>query len=182
MTRVARLDRTATRPWSRLSWRTFAHNGFMTMVPVMIWDSLLTASLPPRYGTSAEWQAAHPALALGENLFRWLVVLLPLLMPIRLATRRQRIGSVVWVAGTAVYFASWVAVIAWPESAWSLSPIGFLAPAYLAFPWLAGIAMMSDRLSVRSPYRWWHYLALSAAFAAFHTAHFATILVGPGPG
>jgi hypothetical protein len=162
----------------RLSWKALARNGFLLMVPVMIWDSLLAASLPAVYGNSAEWQAANPGLAVGENLFRWLVVLLPILMPIRLPTRRRRIGLVVWAVGTVAYFASWVAVIAWPESAWSLSAFGFLAPAYLAFPWLVGIGMMSDRLYVRSQYRWWQYVILSAAFTVFHTAHFVTIWPG----
>ena len=163
---------------AKLSWTTLARNGFLFMVPVMIWDSLLTASLPSMYGNSAEWQAANPGLALAENLSRWLVVLLPILMPIRLRTRRQRIGLGVWVAGTAAYFAAWVAVIAWPGSAWSLGAFGFLAPAYLAFPWLVGIGMMSDRLYVPSPYRWWQYVILSAAFTVFHTAHFVTIWPG----
>jgi hypothetical protein len=160
------------------TWRTLARNGFLLLVPVMIWDSLLTASLPPVYGNSAAWGAAHPELATGESLSRWLVVLLPVLMPIGLVTRRQRIGFVVWVAGTAAYFAAWIAVIAWPDSAWSRSAIGFLAPAYLAYPWLVGIGMMSDRLYVRSPYRWWQYVALSTVFVAFHTAHFVTIWPG----
>jgi hypothetical protein len=162
----------------RLSWTTLARNGFLLLVPVMLWDSALTSSLPAVYGSSADWQAANPGVALGENLFRWLVVLLPILMPIRVVARRQRIGLVVWAVGTVAYFASWVAVIAWPASAWSVGAIGFLAPAYLAFPWLVGIGLMSDRLYVRSPYRWWQYVILSAAFTVFHTAHFVTLWPG----
>lgn len=173
--RVPMLRRAAvTRP----AWRTLARNGFLLMVPVMIWDSLLATSLPPVYGNSAEWGAAYPGLATGESLSRWLVVLLPVLMPITLATRRQRIGFVVWTAGTAAYFTAWIAVIAWPDSAWSRSAIGYLAPAYLALPWLVGIGMMSDRLYVRSPYRWWQYVVLSAVFTAFHVAHFVTTWPG----
>lgn len=162
----------------RPSWRGLARNGFLLLVPVMIWDSLLTGSLPAVYGNSAEWGAAHPELALGEGVFRWLVVLWPILMPIRIATRRQRIGLGLWVAGTAAYFASWVAVIVWPDSPWSRSGIGFLAPAYLAYPWLVGIGLMSDRLYVGIPYRWWQYVVASTAFAAFHTTHFITIWPG----
>lgn len=153
-----------------------ARNGFLFLVPIMLWDSALTSSLPASYGNPAEWQAANPGLALGENLSRWLVVLLPAFMPIRLVSPRQRAGLVLWTAGVAAYFASWIAVIAWPASAWSQAPIGFLAPAYLACPWLVGIAMMSDRLYFRSPYRWWQYLVLATVFAAFHTAHFVTLL------
>jgi hypothetical protein len=151
-------------------------NGYLLLVPVTVWDAAFTSSLPAAYGNSTEWQAANPGLAVGENLFRWLVVLLPIFMPISLATRRQRIGLILWMTGTAAYFASWVAVIAWPLSAWSLGAIGFLAPAYLAYPWLVGIGMMSDRLYVRSPYRWWQYVALSTAMVVFHTAHFVTLL------
>jgi hypothetical protein len=155
-----------------------ARNGFLLMVPVMIWDSLLTAALPAAYGNNNEWQAGNPGLATAENLFRWLVVLLPILMPLGLASRRQRAGLAFWTVGTLTYFASWVAVIAWPESAWSLSAFGFLAPAYLAFPWLVGIGMMSERLYIRSPYRWWQYVVLSAAFTVFHTGHFVTVWPG----
>ena len=152
------------------------------MVPVMVWDGLLTGSLPSAYGDPADFQAANPELALGETVSRWLVVLLPILMPIRLTTRRQRRGFALWVVGTAAYFASWVVVIAWPQSAWSLSAIGFLAPAYLALPWLVGIGMMSDRLYVPSPYRWWQYVVLSAVFVVFHVAHFVTVWPGQGRG
>lgn len=115
-----------------------------------------------------------PWSALGRNGF--------LRMPISLATRRQRMGLGLWVGGTAACFASWVAVLAWPDSAWSRSAIGFLAPAYLAYPWLVGIGMMSDRLHVRSPCRWWQYIVLSTAFVLFHAAHFVTIWPGQGRG
>jgi hypothetical protein len=62
-----------------------------------------------------------------------------------------------------------------PDSAWSLSAIGFLAPAWTPLVWLLGLALLMQRLQWPSPYRWWHYLALSIAFLAAHIGHCAIV-------
>jgi hypothetical protein len=68
-------------------------------------------------------------------------------------------------------------LIAAPSSSWSLSAIGFLAPAYTPLVWLLGLALLMQRLHWRSPYRWWFYLTLSACFLATHISHAAIVFM-----
>ena len=69
-------------------------------------------------------------LALAENGLRLAVFVLPFLMPLNLAAPGSIRKLLVFVAGTLLYFASWLAVILFPTSAWSCSALGFAAPAY----------------------------------------------------
>jgi hypothetical protein len=58
-----------------------------------------------------------------------------------------------------------------PDSMWSLSPVGFLAPAYTPLIWLVGLALLGQRLYWGGFYRWWMYLVPVGAFLAFHLGH-----------
>lgn len=78
-----------------------------------------------------------------------------------------------YFVGLLAYFAAWVAVMLAPDSAWSRSAVGSLAPAWAAYPWLVGIGLMSRKLYFSSPYRWWMYVCVATAFIGFHIAHFA---------
>ncbi len=84
-------------------------------------------------------------------------------------------GLGLYIVGLAVYFASWLALIYFPESWWSLSLFGFLAPAYTPITWLVGIALIGREFYFNLRYRLWFFLVPSIAFLVFHNAH--TIIV-----
>ena len=107
----------------------------------------------------------------GENLLRLIILILPFLMPLELTTVSQQRGLKVFVAGMILYFLSWLALILFPQSRWSQSWTGFLAPAYTPLVWLAGLGLIGRRLYWPGPYRWWMYLWLATGFTAFHVAH-----------
>jgi hypothetical protein len=151
--------------------KTYLFNCLWLLVPVMLFDGLLTARLPAQYQMDVFWKDIPAFIATGENLFRIIVFILPLLMPLSITTRPQKIGLWVYLLGTLVYFLSWAAQILWPHSAWSLSLPGALAPAYTALFWLVGIGLIGSRLYFKSPYRPWMYITLSGVFIAFHLAH-----------
>ena len=98
-------------------------------------------------------------------------------MPLRISSTLQRKGLVIFIVGTLVYFVSWLALIAAPNSQWACSPIGFLAPAYTPMIWLTGLAVIGRRVFFITFYRWWMYLALSAIFIAVHVSHAVVVYV-----
>jgi hypothetical protein len=87
----------------------------------------------------------------------------------------QRTGLLLYTIGVVVYSLAWVAQIARPQSAWSTSAWGFLAPAYAPALWLVGIGLIGSRLFLPVPYTPWICIALSAVFLVFHNTHSAIV-------
>jgi len=117
------------------------------------------------------WKDIPPIVGTTENILRILTFLLPLLMPLTIKASRQKIGFGIYLAGVAIYFLSWVMQIYLPESSWSSSLFGFLAPAYTTVIWLIGIGLIGDRLFFKVPYKPIIYIAISTIFVVFHTTH-----------
>lgn len=74
-----------------------------------------------------------------------------------------------------MYTASWLALIALPQSAWANSTAGFLAPAYTPALWLLGLALLSQEYSWGGTCRPWMYGTLSIFFLAAHISHAAIV-------
>jgi hypothetical protein len=160
-----------------LTLKRYLLNCLWLILPVMLFDALLTTRLPAAYQMDFFWKDTPTFIAAGENFFRSIIFILPILMPLDATTRSQKIGVWVYLAGILVYFLAWGALILWPQSGWSTSWIGFLAPAYTALPWLIGIGLIGERFYFISPYRSWMYLGLSAVFIFFHLAHTWTVFM-----
>jgi hypothetical protein len=71
-------------------------------------------------------------------------------------------GLIIYIAGTLVYFASWLPLLLAPGSAWSNSPAGLLAPRLTPLLSFLGIALLGNS---------WPYGLTSAVFIIFHTWH-----------
>lgn len=149
----------------------YALSCFLLLVPILLWNVFLAGSLPRGYSVEVFWNDIPQAVGLPENFLRVLVFALPLLMPLRVKTKRQRLGLVIYLTGVAFYFMSWVMQIRAPTSTWSSSALGFTAPAYTTAIWLVGIGLIGDRLFLRFPYRPTLYITIAMAFVAIHTAH-----------
>ena len=159
-------------PWQAL--RYVKNTGWL-LVPVLLWNAALSPRLPRAFSPEVFWRDIPFLLSATENSLRVAVFALPFLAPFELACKRQKIGIVVFGVGLAVYFASWLPLVSFPGSAWSLSAAGFLAPAYTPLVWLLGLALLMQRLHWQSPYRWWLYLVLSIAFLTAHISHAAIV-------
>ncbi len=135
-------------------------NCLWLLVPILAWNAIFSIKLAhPAF----EFDEAVPQwVLLLENLLRVAVMLLPLFMPLRWDTFQSRVGIAVYLIGLAIYFASWIPLMVAPESAWSSSLLGFLAPAYTPLLWLVGIGLISG---------WWPYLVLAVAFVGIHMIH-----------
>jgi hypothetical protein len=143
----------------------------LLLIPAMVWNGLFVRRLPRAFQPESFNSGIPPWLSSVENGARLLVFLLPFAMPLELASGRQRMGALVFAAGTAVYFASWLPLMLAPESVWSRSRWGFLAPAYTPAVWLLGLALLGQRLFGTTSDSSWVYLACAAAFLAAHVAH-----------
>jgi hypothetical protein len=143
----------------------------------MAWNIIFSSKLPTLYSPEVFWKNIPSFIENGENFFRLIVFILPVLMPIRLETQSQKLGLWLYIAGTLIYFLSWLAQMYFPQSAWSLSVWGFLAPAYTPLIWLAGIGLIGGSLYFSSPYRSWMYIATSVIFLGFHLFHALTVFM-----
>ncbi len=129
----------------------------------------------PAYAMAEFWRDIPAPLALAENVLRAAVFSLPFAMPLHLATKRERRALAVFVLGTIVYFASWLPLMYWPQSAWSASLLGSLAPAWTPIVWLAALANLGQRLFWGTRYRWWMYLLVCIGFLMAHVGHAAFV-------
>jgi hypothetical protein len=150
-------------------------NCFILTIPVLIWNIALTNKLPKVFQPEIFWEKISPFLTYGENIFRVAVFLLTLLMPLSFSTTSQKEGLIIYLSGMILYFASWLVLIYLPDSKWSNSILGFLAPAYTPLFWLIGIGLIGNSLYFNLPYRQWHFISISIIFLLFHNAHALTI-------
>jgi len=145
-------------------------------LPPLIVSFTLWSRLPPAFQPDIFWLDIPTPLGMAENVLRMLVILLPWLMPLQLATATHKAGLALYLAGLVLYAASQLVLALAPESAWSMSIFGFTAAAYTTLPWILGIGMMGDRLFFRQiPWHPWAFYALTLAFVATHTTHAALI-------
>jgi len=149
----------------------------LLLLPVFVWNILFWRYLPPAFEAGEFWRDIPSTLAMAEHSLRLLIFTLPFFMPLGISGARQRTGLGILIAGNLLYFASWLALIIAPNSLWSQSAIGFLAPAYTPILWLLGLAMLSGQLFWGTFYRWWIYLVFSGLFIAVHVTHAAVVYI-----
>jgi hypothetical protein len=140
----------------QLSWL----NCVLLILPLLAWNLVLGPRITdPRITSdihSPRW------LLWAENITRIAVFALPLFLPLQWMHAWGKAGLAVYIAGTLIYFASWLPLMLVPGSAWSNSAPGLLAPRLTPFLSFLGIALIGGS---------WLYAVLSAGFICFHTLH-----------
>ncbi|MGV3559016.1 hypothetical protein [Larkinella arboricola] len=150
-------------------------NGFLLMIPVVIWNLALTDQLPAGFQPKIFWKDIPAWLTYGENGSRILVFALAGLMPIRSSTKRQGVGFFSYLAGLVLYFAAWLALIYFPDSRWSTSLPGFMAPAFTPLFWLTGIGLIGESFYFNLPFRRWIFMLTAFLFVVLHCFHTYTV-------
>ena len=148
---------------------------FILTLPIMLWNVVLTNKLPKDFQPEIFWKNIPAYLTYGENISRTIVFLLTLLMPLSISTKTQKTGLFLYVCGTLLYFASWLALIYFPDTRWSKSIFGFIAPAYTPLMWLMGIGLIGNSFYFNLPYRRWFFILTSFLFLIFHNYHAITV-------
>ena len=149
----------------------------LLLVPILAGNAMFLRYLPPAISDAELWDAIPQPLALAENALRVVVFALPFFLPLQLSSKRQRAGLGLYIFGVLVYSASWLALIALPQSSWAASPAGFLAPAYTPTLWLMGLSLIGREFSWGGSYRPWVYPLFSALFLAAHVCHASIVYV-----
>jgi hypothetical protein len=133
---------------------------YLLILPLAAWNLVLASRLTdPRLTSDAH---SPTWLLAAEGLGRVLVFALPLWMPLQLRHPSKKAGLALYLAGTLVYFASWLPLMLAPASAWSSSFVGLLAPRLTPLLPFLGIALIGGA---------WPYAVLSTAFVLLHTWH-----------
>ena len=149
----------------------YLFNCLWLLAPIMLWNIVFAGKLPAAFQPETFEKNIPIFIVAGENFFRLVIFILPILMPLRFVTLTQKVGLGLYAAGTALYFLAWLALMVFPHSAWSLSAPGFLAPAYTPLIWLIGIGLIGRSLYFASPYQPWMYIVLAIIFVGFHVSH-----------
>jgi hypothetical protein len=135
-------------------------NCIWLLVPLLAWNIVLGPILTNEKIISdvhsPQW------LLLLENVTRIAVFLLPMFIPLQLNERPSKTGLLIYIAGTLVYFASWLPLLLAPHSSWSTSVVGLLAPRLTPLIPFLGIALIGRSVS---------YAVISLVFITLHTWH-----------
>ncbi|KXX66804.1 hypothetical protein AVL50_30185 [Flammeovirga sp. SJP92] len=151
--------------------KKYIWNCFLLLIPIFLWNILLVKYLPKGYSPEIFWENIPPLVKYIENISRIIVFALPALMLLSFETRVQRAGIRTYLVGLVFYFMSWGIVILYPESLWSTSQIGFMAPAFTTLIWFVGIGMVGQKSFIKIPYISTLYIILSILFVIVHSFH-----------
>jgi hypothetical protein len=143
----------------------------LLLIPILAWNVAFRDLLPDPFAFTAYWEDLPPIVLWGENIFRAIAYGLPLLMPLRVYDNKQKAGLTIYLVGIFLYFLSWRPLVLYPESAWSISLIGYLATAVTPFFFLLGINLIGNKLVINIPFRRLYYSIVILGFTFFHIWH-----------
>ena len=143
--------------------RTIGHriiaNGFVPLIPILLWNVVLASRLPPEFSSDENLAQWHLIL---ETILRIAVFVFPLFLRMRLQTLVNKVGLALYLVGALLYFGAWLVVIFWPDSTLAVSPIVVLAPYYMPLVFFTGVGLMGNsRL----------YIGIVVLFTIVHTYH-----------
>jgi hypothetical protein len=151
--------------------RKVLFNGFVLIIPILVWNIVFTSKLPSAFNPKSFNSGIPVFIVFGENIFRSIVFFMPLLFRIKLSSTIGKKGLLLFSTGALLYFISWLLLIYFPDSTWSVSLFGFAAPAATPLIWLIGLSLMADSYYFNLPFSKWHFIMPSVAFSIFHILH-----------
>ncbi len=146
-------------------------NSFLLILPVLLWNIVFYKKLPQAYIDPKIWDNIPIWLQWAENISRIGVFTLPLLLVLSTEKKSQKIGLALYLIGLLAYFSSWLVQIYLPKSSWSISLMGFMAPAYTTIIWLIGIGLIGQQSFLPIPRLQSIFLALCVVFVSLHSYH-----------
>ena len=146
-------------------------NGVLLLIPLSIWNIVFIDALPKGYSENAIWDNIPESLQMIENIFKLIVFTLPLFIIISLKTKLQKAGFSLYILGNFIYFSSWIMQVYFPESVWSTSVYGFMAPAYTIIIPFVGIGLIGQKVFFKIPHFSMVYIFLASIFVIFHSMH-----------
>lgn len=141
------------------------------MTPIMAWNIFMADKLPNAFQPEIFQKDIPMYIVYGENFFRLMLFLLTFLMPLSLRSGTQKFGLIVYMMGLIAYLSSWLVLIYAPDSWWSNTVLGFMAPAYTPTLWLTGIMLTGTKFYFELKYSKWYFFIPSLCFLLFHNLH-----------
>jgi hypothetical protein len=151
--------------------KKYFFNCFLLTIPVLLWDYIFTDKLPKAFQPEIFWKDIPSFIIYGENNSRLIMFVFISFMPLKIITNKQKNGLLLYVVGVLLYFLAWVILMYFPNTVWSKSILGLLAPAYTPLLWLVGIGFIGDSLFFKIPYKRWLYFLVVIIFLIFHNWH-----------
>lgn len=127
--------------------------------------------LPLGYVSKEIWDKIPPWVNMSEHILRTCIFLMPLILKLSLEKASQKMGLWIYLVGLLIYLSSWLWQIYFPNSSWSSSMLGFMAPAYTILLPLLGIGLIGQASFMHIPRLGMIYIILSLAFVLVHTYH-----------
>lgn len=158
--------------------KILVYNCFLFFIPIGLWNVLFYNQLPVAFQTAESVKNVPAFLEQGEHVSRLLILTLSFHMPLKIQTGTQEKGLWLYLIGILIYFTSWLLLAYFPESSWSQSVMGFMAPAYTPILWLSGIGWVGNSFHSHVPFKRWYFFLLAFLFLVFHNAHTYFIYVG----
>ncbi|MGG8496590.1 hypothetical protein ACQY1Q_09250 [Tenacibaculum sp. TC6] len=125
--------------------KNYLANCFLLLIPLILWNVALINYLPKKYRADSFNNHIPLIIKYSENGIRLILFILPVFMILSLKTNLQKIGFSMYILGIILYFSSWLLVIINPDSSWSQSLIGFMAPAYTTILFFVGIGLIGNK-------------------------------------
>lgn len=135
-------------------------NCLWLLIPLLLWNIVLAPKITLEKVVSDMHSPAW--LLAAENFTRIIVFVFPIFLPVRLQDGLSKTGLTIYLAGTFVYFASWIPLIWSPHSVWSQSAAGLLASRITPLLPFLGIALIGHSVP---------YAGMSVLFVVLHTLH-----------
>lgn len=151
--------------------KKYLSNCFLLLIPILVWNIVLTPYLPAKFSPKIFWNNIPTWITIGENTFRTVIMILPAILVLSVKENKGRIGLIIYLFGTLIYFFSWLTLIFYPDSDWSRSVWGFMAPAYTPIIWLIGIGLIGNKSFFPIKNTTVIYTILSTLFIFFHLMH-----------
>lgn len=157
--------------------KTILTNGFIPIVPILIWNIIFTSKLPVVYNPENFNSNIPLFLIVVENIFRSIIFILPLFFKNDISSNKGKRGLYIYVLGSVLYYISWIILIYAPNLLWSKSLLGFTAPAYTPIIWLIGISLMANSYYFKIKFSKWHYIIPCIMFSIFHITHSVIVYI-----
>jgi hypothetical protein len=151
--------------------KKYFFNCFLLTIPILLWDYIFTDNLPKAFQPEIFWKDIPSSITYGENISRLLMFVFISFMPLKIITNKQKNGLILYVVGVLLYFVAWLILMYFPNTTWSNSVLGLLAPAYTPLVWLVGIGFIGNALFFKIPYKRWLYFFIVIIFLIFHNWH-----------
>jgi len=150
-----------------------AKNGIWLTLPALLFSLGFMNRLPAVLTPTLFNQGIPDLLASGESMVRILVFAMPAFFSIGISTKAQKQGLALYLAGIALYYLSYGALIIFPDSAWSTSMLGITATAYTNLFWMIGLGLLGERFYflARLRYRSVFFITPVIVFLIFHITH-----------